>query len=85
MEIQRVTESQNILSWKGPIRIILSSCWPCTGHSNNPFVPQSIVQMLLELSQAWCCDHSLGSLFQHLWVKNPFPERALESEDFLHN
>lgn len=29
-------ESQNILIWKGSTRIIKSSCWPCTGHHNNP-------------------------------------------------
>lgn len=70
--VWRSTESHNVLSWKGPIRIIMSSSWTCPEHPNNPFLPQSIAQTLLELRQAWCCHHSLESLFQHLWVRNLF-------------
>ncbi|KAJ7399264.1 hypothetical protein BTVI_116554 [Pitangus sulphuratus] len=31
-----VIDSQNVLSWKRPIRIIEFNSWPCTGHSKNP-------------------------------------------------
>lgn len=30
-----VTESQKMLSWKVPTRIIESNTWPCTGHPRN--------------------------------------------------
>ena len=45
-------------------------------HPQEPYrVPESIVQMLPELSQVWCCDHCPGELFlcpNTLWVKNLF-------------
>lgn len=54
-------ESQNLLGWKGPIRI--------TESSSCPDPPRITVCL-----RAWCCDHSLGGLFwcpTTFWVKNP--------------
>uniref|UniRef100_A0A8C0U7K3 Plexin A4 n=1 Tax=Cyanistes caeruleus TaxID=156563 RepID=A0A8C0U7K3_CYACU len=58
------TESGNILSWMGAVRIIQSSSWPCTDTPTIPpcAPPESIVQMFLKLWEPWECDHSLGSL-----------------------
>lgn len=47
-------------------------------------VPKRVVQMLLELWQAWCCDHFHGKLFQCpaiLWVKNLFLISGLNLPD----
>lgn len=61
-----------MLSGKGPIRTTLSSSWPCTEHTKNLRVPESVVQTQLELYQAGAVTTFLGSLFQcpnTLWVK----------------
>ena len=58
-------EFWNILSWKGPIMIMESNSWlhieppQKSGHTS-----ESIVQTLLELWQALCCDHCPGELVQ---------------------
>lgn len=60
-----------MLSWKGPTRAIKVYLLA----QELPHVPESIVQMLLELCQAWCCDHCPGQPVQCLttpWMKNLF-------------
>lgn len=53
-------ESQNMLSWNGPIRIIKSNSWLCTKQPQESHpVPES-VQNLLERYQAWCYDNFPG-------------------------
>lgn len=53
----KVTESQNMLSWKQPTRIIESNSFSCTEQpQESPHVFESIVQTLPELCQAWDCD-----------------------------
>lgn len=59
-KLQRQNCSKQILllAWKGPIRItnfqLLAHCGtPQEAHH----VPENIVQILLELCQAWCSDH----------------------------
>lgn len=61
----RITEWENILCWKGPTRIINYSSWPSTEWPpESHHVPESIMQMLLEL-----CDHFWGR-----WVCGPLKE-----------
>lgn len=51
-------ESQNMLSWKGSIRIIESISWLFTRQPQESYqMPESAVQKLLVLCHAWCCDH----------------------------
>lgn len=70
------TEQYNILSWKSPTRISKSSSWPYTGQTQQSHqMAQTVVQMLLQLFKAWCCDHCPGKPVQcsvTLWVKNFF-------------
>lgn len=40
-ERTEITESQKMLSWRGPIRIISSSSWPCAGHLRSHTMFQS--------------------------------------------
>jgi len=55
--IHRSTGSWNIASWKGLIRII--ELTPCSSQDYLKLnhMTKSVVQTLLELSQAWCPDH----------------------------
>jgi len=39
---------------------------PCRTTQKSNHIFESIVQILLELWQAWCCDHYLWILFQWL-------------------
>lgn len=55
-----VMESQNISSWKAPVRIIKPA--PCSFQDNLKLnhMTKSIIQMCLELWQAQCCNHIPG-------------------------
>lgn len=68
-----MTASQNMLSRKGPTRAIKVQLLA----QEFPHVPESIVQMLLELCQAWCCDHCSGQpvpVSDHPLDEEPFPD-----------
>lgn len=46
----------------------------CRTLQGSYHVPDSIVQILLEFRQTWCCDQaSLWSLFNHPLNEKPFP------------
>ena len=68
--LDTVTESYNILIWKGPTWIIKSNSWLHTGPSN--IQTQCVVQMLLELCQLEATITALENLFHahHHLVKN---------------
>lgn len=62
---KEITESQNILSWKGPTLLAL--------HLKFKLCVWSSVHTFCELQQAWC--HDLESLFQgpfHPLDEEPF-------------
>lgn len=44
-----------MLGWKGPSRIIQPLALHRTPQEGHP-EPESIVQMLTEFCQGWCCD-----------------------------
>lgn len=48
-------ESQNKQDWQRPIRVVKSNSWVCIRCPKNHTMI-GIVQNLLELCQAWCCD-----------------------------
>ncbi|KAJ7425654.1 hypothetical protein WISP_22672 [Willisornis vidua] len=62
---------------EGPTRIIKPFSWPYTGEfRESHHVSEHIVQMLLELRQACCCDHFPEDpvpLFSHPLGEEPFP------------
>lgn len=56
-----ITESQNIPSWTGPIRIIEFSSWNHTGlPKNSDHMTKSRIQTLLKLQQTWCSAYFPG-------------------------
>lgn len=59
----------NILNWKRPTRSLKSSSWLHTGTPQNQTMSETIVQMLLDLQQAWCHNH--------------FPEKTVPVPDHL--
>jgi len=60
---QRIIESQNILSWKTPVRIIKSNSWFYTeAPPKLEHMSENIVQTLLELWEAQGHDHGPGEL-----------------------
>ena len=65
-----------MLSWKGPIRIIESSCWPCTEHAKgHTMCLRALSKGFLNSLRLGAVTTALGSLFQcpsTLWVKNFF-------------
>lgn len=76
LSIHKITESQSMLSWKGPIKIIEYNSWPCTGHLKElHHASESIVQTLFEPCQVWCCDYSSGDPV-------PLPYHPLGEETF---
>lgn len=70
--------SQNLLSWKRPIRVVSKSL-SCAGHHKNPkpCVPESVVQTLPELRQAWChycCPQEPVPVLNHPLGEKPFSD-----------
>lgn len=56
-------ETQDLLSWKEPIRNIESSSHPCIGQpQNSTHVSKGVVQLLLEQS---CCRNTIRGFYLH--------------------
>ena len=70
------TESENILSWKGPTRVLEFNSWPCTGYpKSHTMCLRAVSRFFLNSVRLGAVITSLGSLFQcpnTLWVKNFF-------------
>ncbi|XP_023782147.1 type II inositol 3,4-bisphosphate 4-phosphatase isoform X6 [Cyanistes caeruleus] len=62
---RRITESHNIFNWNGINRHhqVQLLALHRTSQESHP-VPESFVQMLLELCKSWCCDHFTGEPVQ---------------------